>query len=151
MKNKLTLAKYLIYGSAAIFLVLMMIEIVDVALEDARSWSDVWNAMGLWRVLSIYFVIPLLAYFSYQRFQKGKTQFNRGLYAIAIFAFLSYIAGWIAVFDAVGWDLFQVFWFFEQYWLKNWTTYADVLGLVALIWGVCLLVFVVDKKVKDRT
>ena len=157
MKNKLTLAKYLIYGSAACFLVVHADRAISITftLGNTAGWDYLWNEVELWWFLwhfpFTYLVPALLIAFSYQRFQKGKTQFNRGLYAIAIFAFLSYIGKWIYLINGWGWNLSTVFQILEQInTFKDWTTYTEVLGLVALIWGVCLLVFVVDKKIKGR-
>lgn len=149
MKNKLTLAKYLIYGSAAYRLCWSIWALIYNSIYEV-GWAYGWNNLSVWQFFYGYvlwhFRAPLLIYFSYQRFEKEKPQFNWGLYAIAIYSFLSFIGSWIVSINTWGWDSPNVT---AQF--KIWTTYPVFLALVALIWGVCLLAFVVDRKAKGRT
>ena len=148
MKNKLTLAKYLIYGSAAYRLCMGILgSFAGFFLEYGWAWR--WNYFSVWQFFYSYVLwnltTALLIYFSYQRFKKEKPQFNWGLYAIAIYSFLSVIVGWIVSINTWGWDSPNL-----TVQFTNPVTYTNILGLVALIWGVCLLAFVVDKKIKGR-
>ena len=79
MKNKLTLAKYLIYGSAAYRLFWAIWGLISNSISE-YAWDYLWNYFSLWQFLWHfpfgYLLTALLIAFSYQRFQKEKPQFN---------------------------------------------------------------------------
>ena len=148
MKDKLTIAKYLIYGVAAYSLCLSIMSFVSGFTVNEFNWTYRWNAFSVWQFFRIYllgyFITTLLIYFSYQRFQKEKSQFTWGLFAIVIYQFLSFIVLWITlIVNSInyGWDISIHF--------RIWVTYTGFLALVSLIYGVYLLVFIVDKKIEN--